>query len=115
MTVEKPWKLAKPRLAFIIQPNIRLVHCLGRGSLITPNIWGMSREKWPQGSGPEEGLLAGSCAGPEVEITEGDSEFEADLLSFMYETLSVALAQPSHPHQTILHLLRLRLRRHLGK
>lgn len=114
MTVEKPWKLAKPRLAFILQPNIRLVHCLGRGPLITPNIWGMSRKKWPQSSGSGEGFLAGCSAHPEVEIREGDSELEEDLLSFMYHTMSVPLAQPSHPHQTILHLLRLRLRRHLA-
>lgn len=40
---------------------------------------------------------------------------EADLLSFIYHTMSVALAQASHPHQAILHLLRLRLRHHLGK
>jgi hypothetical protein len=106
MTVEKPWKLAKPRLAFILQPNIRLVHCLGRGPLITPNIWGMSRKKGLNVREPRKRFAPGFFAHPELKAEEGDSELEEVLLSSAPE----GLPQPSHPHHTFLGLLRRRLR-----
>ena len=46
-------------------------------------------------------------------ITEGDSELEEDLLSFVPEALGLAPAHGNHPHQFFLRLLRRRLHRHL--